>query len=246
MNLLSTFDINELGYDVILKSNGSAEILDEKTEVVSTIPLGPGKVFSVQGGGTSLCNAVRRTTMSFVELHQTLGHTRPHLLKRMIRRNCFPGLTITNINDPFECAHCRMCKSTDPPHDTVASRKARFAGDIISADVIDLRAHPSIDGCKFVSVLVDHYTYITSTRPLPQKDAVSVKNHLEEFECALANITNRQIRTLRSDQGTEYDNDTMRRYTSSNGTTHEFANLPPPGKKSWGFIEKVFMVTWPF
>lgn len=47
MNLLSTFDINELGYDIVLKSEGFAQIVDDKKNVVSTIPLGPVKSFHI-------------------------------------------------------------------------------------------------------------------------------------------------------------------------------------------------------
>ena len=235
MNLLAINDVIDSGFKVLFDSSEAIIFGTDMQIPLSRIPRGPDNVFTLKCNSVIHCNAVRRSTITFRELHETLGHTRGFLLNQMIRNGYLDGLTVTG---PFEldCVHCRMCKSVNPPHARTSSRQPQFAGDIISADVIDLRAHPSSEGHKFVSLIVDQFTYITSVLPLMQKDANSIRNHIEAFERSIANISNRPIRTLRTDQGTEYDNATLRTYTSSRGTTHEFANVGVPADN--GFAER--------
>ena len=144
---------------------------------------------------------VSRVANSLEELHLKLGHAHPFVIQRMAKKLNW------NISDPEAVLHCESCtrgKSTKVIHDTVASRTAEHVGHIVSADLIDLHDTPSIGDFKYVSVLVDQYSYYTSILPLKGKSAEDTKIHILAFNAFIRSKTGSNIRILRSDAGNEY------------------------------------------
>lgn len=143
---------------------------------------------------------------SLLELHSIMGHAHPFVLRRMISQGQLPNFQVENIDMHIICEDCIKGKSTKQIHETKASRPAVSIGHIVSADLIDLREVPCVGHYKFISVIVDHYTYYTSVKPLKEKSAEEVINHLKEFNALLRSVTGNDIRIFCSDAGNEYKN----------------------------------------
>lgn len=128
-----------------------------------------------------------------------------------MKGNNVHGLKIKGGWDRFNCDSCAQAKSKIQPYATEAERSAKYVGHIVSADLIDCRATHT-DGIKFVSVIVDQYSYFTSTLALKDKDAQSVLNHIKIFQGYLLSEGHKGIRIFRSDRGLEYNNSLLKQY----------------------------------
>lgn len=166
--------------------------------------------------------------------HELLGHANVDILKRMHKRGM--NLKLNDLNAIMECDTCLKAKSCIKPHELSASRTPKHPGDIVSADVIDVRAANGHDGFKFVSLIVDHYSYWTSVCVLKEKTASNILDHLKGFNNSLRNTVGKQVKIFRSDRGLEYDNDAMKRYALENQIQLELG--VPREPRDNGFAER--------
>lgn len=138
---------------------------------------------------------------SLQELHIKCGHAHPYILKSMAKKL---NWVISDPDTILDCPSCIRGKSTKVIHAKTASRSAEHFGHIVSGDLIDLHDTPSIGNYKYVSVLVDQYTYFTSVMPLKTKSAHETRDHILAFSAFIYAQTGRHIRIFRSDAGNEY------------------------------------------
>ena len=179
-------------------------IFNSKGESLMTVPLNSHNeqyqlVTDVLNYPTSY--SISRPTNSLEELHLKLGHAHPYVIKRMAKKFYW---NISNPTSTLKCQSCVRGKSTKHIHDRISSRHAEHLGHIISGDLIDLHDTPSIGDYKYVSVLVDQFTYYTSVLPLKSKSAEETKNHIQAFNAFIRARTGNNIRIFRSDSGNEY------------------------------------------
>lgn len=234
--LIAVNSLTDLGFSVTFR-NAVCDIHDSTGHAVAHLQRSPDLTFTLKSNSVQSypCAAVRSQRVSIHELHQRMGHTSYHLLRKMIADNYFSDLQIAD-DGTSTCLACSTCKSAAVPHDRFASRTPRAVGDIVSVDLLDIHAHSSIDGHKYACLIVDHFSYMTSVMPLHTKDAPNVLGHIKGFLSIIENQTGRKARILRSDQGTEFLNDRIRTYTHANGIIHEFANVREPADN--GFVER--------
>lgn len=191
-----------------LFNRSSCTIFDDKQQPLMSIPLdSKSNQYSltvnvlVDSRQVSSSYNVTTAPCTLQELHLKLGHAHPYVLRRMAKRY---NWTITNLNDHLTCDSCIRGKSTKVAHETVASRAAEHFGHIVSGDLIDLHDTPSIGDYKYMSVLVDHFSYYTSVLPLKTKSAEETKFHILAFNAFIRAQTGNNIRIFRSDAGNEY------------------------------------------
>ena len=174
--------------------------------------------------------------VSFIEAHEILRHVNYRTLKELIMRKKIKGLRIIGKMKALDCETCKIVKSTVKPHDSTAERHAEFPGHIVSGDVIDCRSIPNIGNFKFISVLVDQYTYYTSVRILKTKTAESILAHIQDFNTGLQNYANAHIKIFRSDRGLEYKNQLLQTYARTNNISLELGVANEP--RDNGFAER--------
>lgn len=178
--------------------------------------------------------AKRKCTL--MELHHEMGHAHPVVLKKMIINGKLPHLELVDPENQFECLDCIKGKSTKVIHAQKASRPGNYVGHIVSADLIDLRDTPSIGNFKFVSVLVDHYSYYSSVKPIKEKTAEEVVNHVKEFNAQIRSVTGKDITIFRSDAGNEYRNSQLSSFARDRGIRIEIG--APHEPRDNGFAER--------
>ncbi|MDH4460001.1 MAG: reverse transcriptase domain-containing protein [Flectobacillus sp.] len=225
----------------ILFSDDYCTIFNSKNKTIMNIPCNSAtNQFQLSAKG--LCNHVLsviapiKTKCSLQQLHHIMGHAHPYTLKRMLLKDQLPQFEVSNPNDHVDCSDCVKGKSTKQIHPNKASRPAQHVGHIVSGDLIDLREVPAIGQFKFVSVLVDQYSYYTSVRPIRTKTAEEVVNHIKDFNAKLRSITGKDINIFRSDAGTEYRNVILSTFAREHGIRLELG--APREPRDNGFVER--------
>lgn len=183
----------------------------------------------------ALAATSHRRCMTWKQAHECFGHLYLRTLRPAIEDRA-DQIEITDDFEEFECAACMAGKLPRRPHDTVAARRAFEPGEFVSADVIDVHGRPGLQGYKFASVIVDHYSYWTDVRCMKSKDAGMILDHIKSFNNHLRNKTGKGIKILRSDRGLEYNNQLMNEYAVEAGIELELAVAREP--RDNGFVER--------
>lgn len=73
------------------------------------------------------------------------------------------------------------------------------------------------DNYRYVSTFIDKATRYCSLELLDTKDKDSILRHFKHFKNFLENQASTNVKTLLTDNGKEYDNDTMNEFLSKSG-----------------------------
>lgn len=210
IQLISCKDLGRKGYAVSINDQ-FATVIDTATGEIALIAQSPGdgltpvkynladdKAFSID---------TTKLKLTLFEAHCLLGHVNYSILKRNIRGGHIHGIEIIGNWDEVECEQL-----------TIAERKAKYVGHIVSADLIDCKGTPAHGGIKFMSVIIDLFSYVTSVMMLTEKSAESVLKHIQMFNAYLLSESGKSIRIFRSDRGLEYNNQLFQDYAAKEHT----------------------------
>ena len=114
-----------------------------------------------------------------------------------------------------------------------ASRTAHFPGQFVNADLTGKIPTTSIDGYDYASLLVDRYSSYASILTGSSKTPEFVIQHIKSFQSELI----RPIKTLRSDNGTEYINGTVSDFLKDSHIRHETTGTYRPDQN--GKVERL-------
>ena len=236
--ILSEGQLEDLGLKLVSRKGKRSFVNSDGTEIVTAERKHVGGLYEVQLGKPQVSLAVRSPTLqlSFKDAHELLGHLNLDTLKIILSRNKLNGIKIVGSTDHFTCETCKAAKSTRLQHDSLAERQATRVGQFVSADLIDCRSIQSAGNFKFASVLVDHFSYMTHVRAIPEKSADAVLQHIREFNAVIRARTSKPIETLRTDRGLEYDNQFLRNFANEQSIKLEFAVAHEP--RDNGLVER--------
>ena len=147
--------------------------------------------------------------------HQRLAHPSQHVLSTL-----FPDLDKEQIH----CETCHMSKATKLPLRSSLSRVFHLF-ELVHSDVWGPTSE-SFDGYKYFITFVDDYSRATWLYLLKSKS--EVMEVFKDFHSLVKNHFSSQIKTLRSDNGTEYMSQVMTQYLSNNGIMHQTSCVGTP------------------
>lgn len=132
------------------------------------------------------------------------------------------------------CASCEMGKMKGAPHKPKVAPSTSRPLELIHMDLCGPMRVQSINGKKYVLVMVDDYTRYTWVKFLRSKDVTPelIIEHLKSVEVNLRQT----VQTIRTDNGTEFKNKTLGGYLESVGITHTFSAARTPQQN--GVVER--------
>jgi hypothetical protein len=152
--------------------------------------------------------------------HKRLGHTSQEKLERIERENAAEGFQIKKDSKQLDCMDCptgRMirlsCKETT---DTEGK-----PGEKLSADLCGPMQIKSIGGAKYFLLIKDRVTSYREVYFLKTKEAKEITEHIQTHFRLSKNQTGSRVKTLRTDNGTEFVNKYMKEMLSRMGIKHE-------------------------
>ena len=158
----------------------------------------------------SQCNAVQ----SLAEWHRKLAHIHYGQVRKMLKES---KTVFDDDHNPF-CADCLIGKQHRLPFPVSDSRATKLC-ELIHADVCGPFEVPSLGGAKYFLLLKDDYSGYRKVYFLKNKS--EVKEKIENFLPLVENVTGNKIVTIRTDNGTEFNNQEMFKLCEKRGIHHE-------------------------
>jgi GAG-pre-integrase domain/Integrase core domain/gag-polypeptide of LTR copia-type len=152
--------------------------------------------------------------------HKRLGHPSFGYMKRL-----YPSLFFGCENEKFDCKTCIRAKSHRVSFPSSLNKSTK-PFDLVHSDVWDPSPVNSSVGNRWFVLFIDNCTRMTWLYVLKTKDEVS--HIFKSFFNMVQNQFNRNIKFLRSDNGGEFVNNTLREFFHSKGIIHETSCVGTP------------------
>lgn len=148
--------------------------------------------------------------------HRKFGHLNLNSLIKM-KNGAVTGMKFDNPKT-MDCVTCAMGKQTRLPFKK-SNNESNEILQLIHTDLMGPMEKTSIGGSRYVLTFIDDFSKKTFVCFLKSKS--EVYENFVEFKQLVENETGKKIKTLRSDNGTEFVNNKMNSYLKSNGIRHE-------------------------
>lgn len=146
--------------------------------------------------------------------HERLGHVGLNTIREMHKNNLVKGLNISKDED-FMCESCQYGKQHRLPFKKERESRQVRIGEFIHSDLVGPMQESSLGGAKFFVVFKDDCSGFRCVYFLKHK--YDTFERFKEFEASVKNKFQTTIKTLRTDNGTEYCNQAMLNYLTSQG-----------------------------
>ncbi|KAJ9544869.1 hypothetical protein OSB04_024576 [Centaurea solstitialis] len=160
--------------------------------------------------------------------HTRFCHLNFHTLEKLVRLKLVKGLPTIKFEKDHLCSACEMGKLKRSSHKTKSDSSFDQPLQLLHVDLCGPIAVQTLNGKKYILVLVDEFSRFTWV------EFVRKKSHVPML---LINLLKRfQVKVIRSDNGTEFKNSTIEEYLNSVGITHNFSAPRTPQQN--GVVER--------
>lgn len=234
-NLMSVPSIVNNGNEVVLNKQG-AYIYDESGELICEgklkanmfiVKLIPQKIETED----EVCFKMKEN--SYELWHRRLGHTNTEYLKMLLAKNMVRGLEKLE-GEIKVCDSCVRGKMTRCSYENTYSETAQEPLEVLHVDLCGPFRISSLNGKKYMMVVVDQFSRRYFVEFLRTKDEASrtLQNLIRRRE----NELNAKVKRIRSDNGLEFINAELKQYFNEKGIKHEKTTFFTP--RSNGMAER--------
>nr|GEY56741.1 retrovirus-related Pol polyprotein from transposon TNT 1-94 [Tanacetum cinerariifolium] len=151
--------------------------------------------------------------------HRYLSHLNFGAINHLARQGLVRGLLKLKFEKDHLCSACAMGKSTKKTHKPKSEDTSQEKFYLLHMDLCGPMHVESVNGKKYILVIVDDYSLFTWVKFLRSKDETSdfIIKILKMIQVRLKVL----FRRIRTDNGTEFVNQTLRDYYEEVGISHE-------------------------
>ena len=151
--------------------------------------------------------------------HKKLSHLKFKAMNLLVKKNLARGLPKQEFTKDGLCDACQKGKQRRHPSKVIKS-SINEPLQLLHMDLFGLVNIMSIGKKKYCLVIVDDFTRFSWTFFMHSKNDASqiIINHTKVVD----NETKWRVKKIRSDNGTEYKNSTMKNFYNEKGITHTF------------------------
>ncbi|GKE27732.1 retrovirus-related pol polyprotein from transposon TNT 1-94, partial [Tanacetum coccineum] len=166
--------------------------------------------------------------------HCRLNHLNFDTINDLARKDLVRGLPRLKFEKYHLCSACQLGKSKKYSHKPKYENTNMEVLHTLYIDLCGPMRVQSINGKKYILVIVDDYSRFTWVNFLRSKDETPefVINFLKQIQVGL----NKKVRYIRTDNGTEFVNQVMSKYYEGVGIFHQ--KYVPRTPQQNGFIER--------
>ncbi|GJZ28233.1 retrovirus-related pol polyprotein from transposon TNT 1-94 [Tanacetum coccineum] len=166
--------------------------------------------------------------------HRRLSHLNFGAINHLARHGLVRGLPKLKFEKDHLCSACALGKSTKKPHKPKSEDTNQEKLYLLHMDLCGPMRVASVNGKKYILVIVDDYSRFTWVKCLRSKDeaAAFIINFLKMIQVRLKET----VRRIRTDNGTEFVNQTLREYYEKVDISHETSVARFPQQN--GVVEK--------
>ncbi|GJU47291.1 retrovirus-related pol polyprotein from transposon TNT 1-94 [Tanacetum coccineum] len=150
--------------------------------------------------------------------HRRLNHLNFRTLNELARKDLVRGLPKLKYEKEHLCPSCQLGKSKKSSHPLKTVNTNTEVLNTLHMDLCGPMRVESINGKKYILVIVDDYTRFGWVRFLRTKD--ETPEVIKKFIILTQRALNATVRYLRTDNGTEFVNKTLTEFCESVGITH--------------------------
>ena len=162
-----------------------------------------------------------KSNPSLTVWHSRFAHLSVGGLKRLISNGMVEGLSCGDTDETScgNCAPCALGKQHRIPFPRGKAKRANELLELVHSDLCGPMSVDSIGGGKYFLTFIDDKSRWTKVYILKSKSEVF--ETFREYKAEVENQTGKKIKTLRSDNGTEYVNHAMINYLKLHGIRFE-------------------------
>ncbi|GKA45020.1 retrovirus-related pol polyprotein from transposon TNT 1-94 [Tanacetum coccineum] len=166
--------------------------------------------------------------------HRRLSHLNFGAINHLARHGLVRGLPKLKFEKDHLCSACALGKSTKKPHKPKSEDTNQEKLYLLHMDLCGPMRVASVNGKKYILVIVDDYSRFTWVKCLRSKDEAPafIINFLKMIQVRLKEI----VRRIRTDNRTEFVNQTLREYYEKVGISHETSVARSPQQN--GVVER--------
>ncbi|GJS95147.1 retrovirus-related pol polyprotein from transposon TNT 1-94 [Tanacetum coccineum] len=166
--------------------------------------------------------------------HRRLSHLNFGAINHLARHGLVRGLPKLKFEKDHLCSACALGKSTKKPHKPKFEDTNQEKLYLLHMDLCGPMRVASVNGKKYILVIVDDYSRFTWVKCLRSKDEAPtfIINFLKMIQVRFKET----VRRIRTDNGTEFVNQTLREYYENVGISHETSVARSPQQN--GVVER--------
>ena len=215
----TVFIRNLVGDDLLTGNRGTNLYAIDINQMASTSPI---------------CLMTRASDTKSWLWHRRLSHLNFDTINKLAKDNIVTGLPKFKYTKEHLCPSCEQGKSKRASYKpkTVPSSEARL--HLLHMDLCGPMRVESINGKKYILVIVDDYSRYTWVKFLRSKDEApgTIITFLKRIQVLLQ----APVRIVRTDNGTEFTNQELRTYFEDVGITHQTSAVRTPQQN--GVVER--------
>ncbi|GKC07046.1 retrovirus-related pol polyprotein from transposon TNT 1-94 [Tanacetum coccineum] len=166
--------------------------------------------------------------------HRRLSHLNFGTINNLARHGLVRGLPKLKFEKDHLCLACAMDKSKKKPHKPKFEDTNQEKLYLLHMDLCRPMRVASVNGKKYILVIVDDYSRFTWVKCLRSKD--EALDFIIKFLKMIQVWLKVPIRRIRTNNGTEFVNQTLREYYEKVGIFHETSGARSPQQN--GFIKR--------
>ncbi|GKC27428.1 retrovirus-related pol polyprotein from transposon TNT 1-94 [Tanacetum coccineum] len=151
--------------------------------------------------------------------HRRLSHLNFGALNHLARNGLVHGLPRLKFEKYHLCSVCAMGKSKKQSHKTKSEDTNQEKLYLLHMDLCGPMRVASVNRKKYILVTVDDYSWFTWVKFLASKD--EAPDFIIKFLRMIQVRLNATVRNIRTDNGTEFANQTLRDYYEQVGISHK-------------------------
>ncbi|GJY25521.1 retrovirus-related pol polyprotein from transposon TNT 1-94 [Tanacetum coccineum] len=181
-----------------------------------------------------ICLMAKATSSQAWLWHRRLSHLNFDTINLLSKNNIVTGLPKLKFIKDNLCSSCELRKAKRKSFHTKTTPSSKRRLQLLHMDLCGPMRVESINGKKYVLVIVDDYSRYTWTHFLRSKD--ETPEVLIDFLTLVQRRLHAQVRTIRTDKGTEFLNKTIHAYFAKEGIRHETSTAQTPEQN--GIVER--------
>ncbi|GKD96464.1 retrovirus-related pol polyprotein from transposon TNT 1-94 [Tanacetum coccineum] len=166
--------------------------------------------------------------------HRRLSHLNFDTINLLSKNNIVNGLLKLKFVKDHLCSSCELGKAKRKSFHTKTTPSSKRRLQLLHMDLCGPIRVESINGKKYVLVIVDDFSKYTWTHFLRSKD--ETPEVLIDFLTLIQRGLHAQVKTVRTDKGTKFLNKTLHAYFAKEGIRHETSTTRTPEQN--GVVER--------
>ncbi|GJV41421.1 retrovirus-related pol polyprotein from transposon TNT 1-94 [Tanacetum coccineum] len=167
---------------------------------------------------TPICFMAKASPTQAWLWHRRLSHLNFDYITLLSKKDVVTGLPKLKYVKDQLCSSCEMSKAKRSSFKTKAVPSSKGRLNLLHMDLCGPMRVASINGKKYILVIVDDYSRYTWTLFLRSKD--ETPEVLKDFLTMIQRNLQAQVITVRTDRGTEFLNKTLHAYFKEEGIEH--------------------------